>query len=87
MNNDDEPVFKKSAWGTNRYYYNPNNPIGLFLITASVALVMVMMVMMENRAGPFAPPSTPAWSPPAYDESWTFSPRPHQPGSPPPAQP
>ncbi|MER6996629.1 hypothetical protein [Streptomyces sp. NPDC000410] len=87
MNNDDEPVFKKSAWGTNRYYYNPNNPIGLFLIFASVALVIVMMVMMENRAGPFAPPSTPTWSPPAYDESWTFSPRPQQPSSAPSAQP
>ncbi|MFD7976339.1 hypothetical protein [Streptomyces sp. NPDC059071] len=35
MNRDDEPVFKKSAWGTNRYYYNPRNPIGLGLIITS----------------------------------------------------
>ncbi|MFJ8073777.1 hypothetical protein ACIQ7Q_07510 [Streptomyces sp. NPDC096176] len=86
MNNDDEPVFKRSTWGTNRYYYNPNNPVGLFLIIASVVFAIVMMVMMEYRVGPFAPPSTPTWSPPAYDE-WTNSPRPQTSNPPSSAQP
>ena len=27
-----EPVFIRSKWGTNRYVYNPNNPVGLSLI-------------------------------------------------------
>ncbi|MEU7582765.1 hypothetical protein AB0B50_34890 [Streptomyces sp. NPDC041068] len=31
-----EPVFKRSAWGTSRYVYNPGNPIGFALIIAAV---------------------------------------------------
>ncbi|MEU1485594.1 hypothetical protein [Streptomyces sp. NPDC005752] len=33
---DDEPVFRRSEWGTTRYVYNPRNPIGLTLIIGSV---------------------------------------------------
>lgn len=68
---DDEPVFKKSKWGTSRYVYNPNNPIGLALIVASVGFALVMLVLMENRAGPFAPPARPTWSPPA-ESPWPY---------------
>ncbi|WP_420078759.1 hypothetical protein ACN6AT_05780 [Streptomyces sp. JL4002] len=32
MRYDDEPVFRRSKWGTNRYHYNPHNPVGLALI-------------------------------------------------------
>ncbi|MER7519724.1 hypothetical protein [Streptomyces sp. NPDC126499] len=70
--NDDEPVFKKSRWGTNRYVYNPNNPVGLFLIIASSALAIVMILLMENRASPFAPPPSPTWSPPPAEDPWPY---------------
>ncbi|MFJ3702980.1 MULTISPECIES: hypothetical protein [unclassified Streptomyces] len=33
---DDEPVFRRSEWGTTRYVYNPRNPIGLALIIGSL---------------------------------------------------
>ncbi|MFJ6615369.1 hypothetical protein ACIQPT_34410 [Streptomyces sp. NPDC091289] len=33
---DDEPIFVRSNWGTSRYVYNPNNPIGLGLIIGSL---------------------------------------------------
>jgi len=76
---DDEPVFKRSRWGTNRYVYNPHNPIGLALIVLSIALVAMMLLLMRFRAGPFAPPSdtsptswdspsqTPPWAPPVEE--------------------
>ncbi|WP_282695949.1 hypothetical protein [Streptomyces sp. CC208A] len=64
MSHDDEPVFRKSPWGTSRYTYNPRNPVGLGLIIAGSAFAIVMMVMMQNRTGPFAPPSEKPWNPP-----------------------
>ncbi|MFG3407381.1 hypothetical protein [Streptomyces sp. NPDC048142] len=33
---DDEPIFVRSKWGTSRYVYNPNNPIGMGLIIGSL---------------------------------------------------
>lgn len=33
---DTEPVFVRSNWGTNRYVYNPNSPVGMALIIASL---------------------------------------------------
>ncbi|MFI1223538.1 MULTISPECIES: hypothetical protein [unclassified Streptomyces] len=33
---DDEPIFIRSKWGTNRYVYNSNNPIGVGLIIGSL---------------------------------------------------
>lgn len=68
MPHDDEPVFKRSRWGTNRYYYNPQNPVGLALIVLSLLFAGTMMILMTNRAGPFKPPApTPL---PSYTYSW-----------------
>ncbi|MFD4869394.1 hypothetical protein [Streptomyces sp. NPDC058412] len=72
MGHDDEPVFKRSQWGTNRYYYNPQNPVGLALIVITLLFAGTMMILMANRAGPFKPSPTPAttpWSPAPYDFS------------------
>ena len=33
---DAEPVFVRSKWGTSRYVYNPNNPVGMTLIVGSL---------------------------------------------------
>lgn len=33
---DDEQIFVRSAWGTSRYVYNPNHPIGVALIIGSL---------------------------------------------------
>ncbi|MFD5409235.1 hypothetical protein OG749_41155 [Streptomyces nojiriensis] len=59
MPHDDEPVFKRSRWGTNRYYYNPANPVGLALIVISLVFAATMLILMSNRAGPFAPEPAP----------------------------
>ncbi|MFF4583657.1 hypothetical protein [Streptomyces sp. NPDC001389] len=69
MRYDDEPVFKRGKW-SKRYYYNPGNPIGLALIIISSVAVGIMMLLMANRAGPFAPEPTPTpWNPPVYDDN------------------
>ncbi|MFJ9551314.1 hypothetical protein [Streptomyces erythrochromogenes] len=81
MHHDDEPVFKRSKWGTNRYYYNPRNPVGLALIVITVLFVGTMMILMANRAGPFAaPPAPEPWKPPAYEHTWTPLPTAGTPG-------
>ncbi|MFD9518218.1 hypothetical protein [Streptomyces sp. NPDC059979] len=68
MHHDDEPVFKRSKWGTNRYYYNPQNPVGLALIVITLLFVGTMLILMANRAGPFAaPPAPQPWNTPAYE--------------------
>ncbi|PWK65145.1 hypothetical protein BCL76_113132 [Streptomyces sp. CG 926] len=70
MQRDNEPVFRRSKWGTNRYYYNPRNPVGLALIVITLLFVGTMMILMANRAGPFKPAPAPApLSPPPYDYS------------------
>ncbi|MGW6397315.1 hypothetical protein [Streptomyces sp. NPDC055134] len=33
---DDDRVFVRSTWGTNRYVYNPRNPVGRVLIVGSL---------------------------------------------------
>ncbi|MEW2138900.1 hypothetical protein AB0892_20275 [Streptomyces sp. NPDC005409] len=71
MHHDDEPVFKRSKWGTNHYYYNPRNPVGRALIVITVLFVGTMLILMANRAGPFAPPpAREPWNAPAYEDSW-----------------
>lgn len=71
MRHDDEPVLKRSKWGTNHYYYNPENPVGLALIVITLLFVGTMLILMANRAGPFAhPPAPKPWNPPAYEPSW-----------------
>ncbi|MFF4571292.1 hypothetical protein [Streptomyces sp. NPDC001410] len=70
---ENEPVFKRSKWGTNRYEYNPQNPLGLALIVLSVAFAVVMLLLMQHHAGPFARPSDPTptqWSPPPDMSRW-----------------
>ncbi|MEW9517388.1 hypothetical protein [Streptomyces tubercidicus] len=68
---DYEPVFKKSNWGTNRYVYNPNNPVGVVLIILSVVFALVMMFMMKEQKGPFEPPKETPWSP-QIDDNPTY---------------
>lgn len=60
---DDEPVFKKQKWGNPRYAYNPRNPVGMFLIVASLVVGVVVLVSMTSKSPteskPYAPyPST-----------------------------
>ncbi|WP_187370157.1 hypothetical protein [Streptomyces boluensis] len=69
---DHEPVFKRSKWGTSRYVYNVNNPVGLALTVASLIVFVVFMVLIETKSGPFEPPPQPTpWSPPV-DDNPTF---------------
>ncbi len=67
-----EPVFKKSPWGTNRYVYNANNPIGLALIVISCVVFVVFMYLIQARKGPFEPPKETPWSP-SINENPTYS--------------
>lgn len=70
MDHDREPVFRRSQWGTQRYYYNPRNPIGLTLIIVSLLFAGTMMLLMANRTGPFAPEPAPTWSVPPDEYAW-----------------
>ncbi|MEV8588386.1 hypothetical protein AB0424_15765 [Streptomyces sp. NPDC051180] len=74
--NGDEPVFKKSRWGANRYAYNPANPVGLALIVITVVVVFTVLLLLQNRVGPFAPDPGPTWSPPPTTDPWPFVPPP-----------
>ncbi|MFF0450453.1 hypothetical protein ACFYT4_29395 [Streptomyces sp. NPDC004609] len=69
---DDERVFRRSTWGTNRYVYNSRNPLGRVLIAAAVLALAALLVLMANRAGPFAP------SPAPGDDAPADSPLPHR---------
>ncbi|WP_329121288.1 hypothetical protein [Streptomyces sp. NBC_01465] len=69
MSDDDEPIFKRSRWGTNRYVYNASNPVGLALIVITVIFAVVMLALVANRAGPFAPPASPVTPSPTVS-SW-----------------
>ncbi|MEU4931077.1 hypothetical protein AB0G54_32010 [Streptomyces yokosukanensis] len=66
---DNEPVFKRSKWGMNRYEYNPRNPVGFALIVVAIGFAVVMLFLMHNHAGPFAPPDT-SWSPAPDMSRW-----------------
>ncbi|MET9107802.1 hypothetical protein [Streptomyces zhihengii] len=55
-----EPVFKRSKWGTSRYVYNAENPLGMALIVLSVIVTVTVLVMMQTRSGPFALDDRPA---------------------------
>ncbi|MER5727225.1 hypothetical protein ABT084_02515 [Streptomyces sp. NPDC002138] len=75
MHPDDEPVFKRSRWGTNHYYANPRNSVGRVLIVLALLLTGTMLVLMANRAGPFAPEPTPEpTTSPGYDTTWPYAP-------------
>ncbi|MBQ0830858.1 hypothetical protein [Streptomyces tagetis] len=60
---ENEPVFKRSKWGTTRYAYNPRNPVGFALIVVTLVVVGVVMLLMVFRAGPFAVHERPAPTP------------------------
>lgn len=91
---DNEPVFRRSKWGTNHYEYNPRNPVGLALTVLTITVVGVMLLLMHNHAGPFADPPEPSpspwspppdvskWAPPQYSSPWPTSPEPEYPPTP-----
>lgn len=60
---DDEPVFTRSKWGSNRYVYNANNRLGLALIVLSSVVGLVAMLMPATKSGPFAVDDEPATRP------------------------
>ncbi|MFF2652144.1 hypothetical protein [Streptomyces sp. NPDC058045] len=64
---DDEPVFKRNRWGTNRYEFNPRNPVGCALIVLVLVFAAVMLLLMHQHAGPFAHPSDTAPTPSATE--------------------
>ncbi|PZG07101.1 hypothetical protein [Nonomuraea aridisoli] len=45
---DHEPVFVRSKWGTNRYVYNPRNPVGAALIVGSLLLFAGLMYYLHD---------------------------------------
>ncbi|HET6358039.1 hypothetical protein [Streptomyces sp.] len=48
--NTHEPVFVRSAWGTNRYVYNPHNPAGLVLIVFSLLFAIGAMYYVQSSS-------------------------------------
>ncbi|MEU0933696.1 hypothetical protein [Embleya sp. NPDC005971] len=68
---DHEPVFKRNRWGPSPYVFNVRNPIGLALTVVTVVFVVVMLVLMNRRIGPFAPPASPDRTSP---DGWEWSP-------------
>jgi hypothetical protein len=47
---DAEPVFVRSKWGTNRYVYNANNPVGMVLIIASLLFAAGGMYSLHDSS-------------------------------------
>ncbi|MEU4230848.1 hypothetical protein AB0F17_41715 [Nonomuraea sp. NPDC026600] len=47
---DVEPVFVRSKWGTARYVYNPRHPMGVALIVGSLLLAVGGMYYINDRA-------------------------------------
>ncbi|MEV4682306.1 hypothetical protein [Streptomyces kurssanovii] len=47
---DAEPVFVRSKWGTNRYVYNANNPVGMALIIASLLFAAGAMYSLHDSS-------------------------------------
>ncbi|XRQ10086.1 hypothetical protein ACN3XK_04035 [Actinomadura welshii] len=43
-----EPVFVRSRWGTSRYFYNHRNPVGRFLIVATLVFAAAGMLWLYN---------------------------------------
>ncbi|MFF8591342.1 hypothetical protein ACF061_07805 [Streptomyces sp. NPDC015220] len=46
---DSDRVFIRSKWGTNRYVYNPDNPVGVALIVGSLLLAFGGMYWMHRQ--------------------------------------
>jgi hypothetical protein len=49
LRDNDEPVFTRSKWGTNRYVYNANNPVGLALTVISLLAPIVLVVAFQTH--------------------------------------
>ncbi|MGN9793037.1 hypothetical protein ACTMTU_18320 [Streptomyces sp. OZ13] len=47
---DAEPVFVRSKWGTSRYVYNANNPVGMALIIASLLFAAGGMYALHDSS-------------------------------------
>ncbi|MFF3290664.1 hypothetical protein [Streptomyces sp. NPDC003023] len=47
---DAEPVFVRSKWGTNRYVYNANNPVGMALIIGSLLFAAGGMYLLHDES-------------------------------------
>ncbi|MFE0763471.1 hypothetical protein [Streptomyces smyrnaeus] len=52
---DREPVFLRSRWETNRYVYNPHNPIGCALIVISLLFAIGAMYGLSRSHSPDVP--------------------------------
>ncbi|MFI2431089.1 hypothetical protein [Streptomyces sp. NPDC018693] len=63
----DEPVFRRSRWGTSNYQYNPRHPVGCALTVITVIVGGVVFLLLYNRAGPYAPPAEPT---PVPSSTW-----------------
>ncbi|MCM9083083.1 hypothetical protein OG818_15425 [Streptomyces virginiae] len=46
----EDPVFARSAWGTNRYVYNHRNPVGLALIVIAPIVAICAMIGLRNSS-------------------------------------
>ncbi|MGW0764150.1 hypothetical protein [Streptomyces sp. NPDC002676] len=49
---DADRVFIRSKWGTNRYVYNPDNPVGRALIVGSLLFAAGGMWLLYHSGGP-----------------------------------
>lgn len=47
----EDPVFARSAWGTNRYVYNHRNPVGLALIVIAPIVAICAMIGLGTAPG------------------------------------
>ncbi|MEU0371034.1 hypothetical protein ABZ070_12370 [Streptomyces sp. NPDC006283] len=47
---DAEPVFVRSKWGTSRYVYNANNPVGMALIVGSLLFAAASMYLLHDES-------------------------------------
>ncbi|WP_433475971.1 hypothetical protein ACQPZP_02395 [Spirillospora sp. CA-142024] len=45
----DEPIFVRSRWGTNHYVFNWRNPIGRFLIVATLIAAAAALVWLYSN--------------------------------------
>ncbi|MEU9126155.1 hypothetical protein AB0C96_41205 [Streptomyces sp. NPDC048506] len=48
---DADRIFVRSRWGTNRYVYNPHNPIGCALVVGSLLFAAGGMYLLKHDPG------------------------------------
>jgi hypothetical protein len=49
---DADRIFVRSKWGTNRYVYNPDNPVGMALIVATLLFAAGALWVLHHSGGP-----------------------------------